>query len=654
MKALPSVVLCALTFAGLAAGAPRASAQRAASAPAHRFGDVAVSPDGKYLAWVGVTSAGSASAPGLVIMDRARGLASAVTVDVRGAHAPSWSRDGRTLAFLAASGRADTTGIYLVAPGAATPRLVARVAGSVQEPELSPDGSQIAVLYSAPNEEANGPTEATPRDTGAIDNFVDRQHLALVDTRSGALRVISPHDLYVFEFQWAPNGSELAATAADGSGNNNWYAARLVAISPAGALREIARPALQMAEPQWSPDGGQIAFIGGLMSDEGVIGGDLYVAPATGGTPRDVTPTLPVSAATFAWTGSHTVLVTSWAHGGSEIATVDMTTGAVAPLWTTDDAVSTGGYLPHVSATRDGALVAMTRESLAQPPELWVGPPGRPAQLTHVNDGITPAWGKAEHVTWHNDGLAIEGILLAPQQVEPGRRYPMIVAVHGGPAAASRPFWSSPGSLDARLSQAGYYVFLPNPRGSYGAGEAFTRGNVKDLGYGDLRDIMSGIDTIVSRFPVDSQRLGITGGSYGGYMTMWAVTQTTRFRAAVSVAGLSNWLSYAGENGINRWMLAYFGGATVYDDPAVYARSAPISFINAARTPTLIVAGERDAECPAPQSFEFWRGLQHAGAPAELIVYADEGHGIRQPTHAADLMTRTLGWFGKYLGATTQ
>ena len=183
----------------------------------------------------------------------------------------------------------------------------------------------------------------------------------------------------------------------------------------------------------------------------------------------------------------------------------------------------------------------------------------------------------------------------------------------------------------------------PTPRGSYGAGEAFTRGNVKDLGYGDLRDILSGVDTVISRFPVDSQRLGITGGSYGGYMTMWAVTQTTRFRAAVSVAGLSNWLSYAGENGINRWMLAYFGGATVYDDPAVYARSAPITFIDPARTPTLIVAGERDAECPAPQSFEFWRGLQHAGTPAELIVYANEGHGIRDPVHQADLPKRNAG-----------
>jgi dipeptidyl aminopeptidase/acylaminoacyl peptidase len=625
------------------------------SGVAHRFRDVVLSPDGKYLAWIGAPGSGGASPRGgaLVIMDRARGIASASAIDVSGAEPGtlrdlSWARDSHTLVFLGSTSD-DATGLYVTAPVGA-PRLVAAIPGSVRNPQLSPDGSQIAVLYASPAEEANGPTEATPRDTGLIDNFLDRQHLALVDAQTGALHVISPHDLYVFETQWAPNGHELVATAADGSGNNNWYVARIVAISLDGHVREVARPPLQMAEPQWSPDGAQIAYVGGLMSDEGVIGGDLYVVPATGGEPRDITPGLPVSVATFQWTGSRAILMTAWAHGGSEIASVNLSTGAVSPLWSTDDALSASGFLPEVTTTRDGGIVAMDRESLTHPPELWMGAPNQPTQLTHVNDGVSPAWGAAVHVTWHSDGMPIEGILLAPKQVVTGQRYPMIVSIHGGPAFAWRPFWTSTASQEAIFSQAGYYVFMPDPRGSYGAGEAFTRANVKDFGYGDLRDILSGIDTVVSRFPVDSQRLGITGGSYGGYMTMWAVTQTKRFRAAVSLAGLSNWLSYAGENGINRWMLAYFGGATVYDDPAVYARSAPITFIDHARTPTLIVAGERDAECPAPQSFEFWRGLQHAGAPAELIVYANEGHGIRDPVHQADLRKRMLAWFAKYLG----
>ena len=268
---------------------------------AHRFRDIVLSPDGKYLAWIGAPGSGAAPRGGaLVIMDRARGIASATAMNVSGAapgtlHDLSWARDSHSVVFLGSTSDGGT-GLYEAAPVGA-PRLVTSIPGSVRNPQLSPDGSQIAVLYASPAEEANGPTEATPRDTGVVDNFVDRQHLALVDAHTGALRVISPHDLYVFEMQWAPNGSELVATAADGSGNNNWYVARVVTISGDGHVREVARPPLQMAEPQWSPDGTQIAYVGGLMSDEGVIGGDLYVVPATGGEPRDITPGLPVSVA---------------------------------------------------------------------------------------------------------------------------------------------------------------------------------------------------------------------------------------------------------------------------------------------------------------------------------------------------------------------
>jgi dipeptidyl aminopeptidase/acylaminoacyl peptidase len=149
---------------------------------------------------------------------------------------------------------------------------------------------------------------------------------------------------------------------------------------------------------------------------------------------------------------------------------------------------------------------------------------------------------------------------------------------------------------------------------------------------------------------VDSARVGITGWSYGGYMTMWTVTQTGRFRAAVAGAGISNWLSYTGENGIAEWMLPYFG-ATAYDDPAVYAKSSPINFIRQAHTPTLIVVGERDVECPAPQSYEFWRGLVRNKVPTQLVVYPDEGHHISDPAHQRDIQERMIRWFDQYLKA---
>ena len=246
--------------------------------------------------------------------------------------------------------------------------------------------------------------------------------------------------------------------------------------------------------------------------------------------------------------------------------------------------------------------------------------------------------------------IHVQGWLLYPANYDKSRSYPMIVMVHGGPASAVLPRWPSVGFGGVPFSPLGYFVFMPNPRGSYGQGEAFTRANIRDFGHGDLRDILAGVDTVIARYPVDPRRLGLTGWSYGGFMTMWAVTQTRRFRAAVAGAGLSDWLSYTGENGISAWMVPYFG-ATVYEDPAVYARSSPMNFITHARTPMLIVVGERDAECPAPQSFEYWRGLQHDGVKARLVVYPDEGHHFANPAHQADVLRRSVAWFDEFLEA---
>jgi dipeptidyl aminopeptidase/acylaminoacyl peptidase len=246
--------------------------------------------------------------------------------------------------------------------------------------------------------------------------------------------------------------------------------------------------------------------------------------------------------------------------------------------------------------------------------------------------------------------MTIQGWLVYPVHYDPRQRYPMVVVAHGGPAAAAASAW--PGSFFNinRLTKNGYFVFAPNPRGSYGMGEAFTAANVKDFGYGDLRDILAGMDMIVKTLPVDNDRIGITGWSYGGFMTMWAVTQTHRFRAAVSGAGLSNFQSYYGENDIDQWMIPYFG-ASVYDDPAVYARSSAINFVKNVKTPTLMVVGERDGEVPAPQSREFWHALKELGVETELVVYAGEGHAILQPEHRQDIQKRLTDWFDKYLKA---
>ena len=218
----------------------------------------------------------------------------------------------------------------------------------------------------------------------------------------------------------------------------------------------------------------------------------------------------------------------------------------------------------------------------------------------------------------------------------------MIVSVHGGPSAQIGPSFGGGGAgLWAHL---GYFYFQANPRGSFGQGEAFTAANRKDFGYGDLRDILTGIDAAEKKYSIDDKRLGLTGWSYGGFMSMFAITQTHRFRAAVAGAGISNWQSYYGENSIDQWMVPFFG-ATVYQDPAVYAKSSAINFIKNVTTPELILVGDRDGECPAPQSYEMWHALKALGVKTELVVYPNEGHGFTNPLHTADRTARTVAWF---------
>jgi dipeptidyl aminopeptidase/acylaminoacyl peptidase len=223
----------------------------------------------------------------------------------------------------------------------------------------------------------------------------------------------------------------------------------------------------------------------------------------------------------------------------------------------------------------------------------------------------------------------------------------MVVSVHGGPSSDQRLAW--PSRWTGAIPSQGYFLFLPNPRGSYGFGEKFTQGNVKDFGGGDLRDILSGVDEALKAAPIDKARLGIIGWSYGGYMTMWAVTQTNRFAAAVAGAGIVDWRSYYGQNKIDTWMLPFFG-ASVYDDPAVYARSSPIEFIKKVQTPTLVLHGERDSEVPTPQGYEFWHALKALHVETQLVIYPDEGHDIRRLDHQHDIVRRSVGWFDRYLG----
>jgi dipeptidyl aminopeptidase/acylaminoacyl peptidase len=310
--------------------------------------------------------------------------------------------------------------------------------------------------------------------------------------------------------------------------------------------------------------------------------------------------------------------------------------------------LTSGFWSTSLSLTPDGKTAAFVRCSFQDPPEIWAGPIGAWKQVTHRNAGVKPEWGEAKSLHWTNGGFDVQGWLIYPKDFDASKNYPLVLVVHGGPGIGVQPSWPSAHAYQMALPSHGYFLLLPNPRGSFGEGEAFTRANVKDFGYGDWSDELAGVDEAIRTAPIDPERLGLTGWSYGGYMTMWGVTQTDRFKAAVAGAGIANWSSYYGENKIDQWMIPFFG-KSVYEDPEVYARSAPMTFIKQVKTPTLVVVGDSDGECPTPQSYEFWHALKTLGVRTQLVVYEHEGHMFAKPDHSRDVMTRAVAWFDEYL-----
>jgi dipeptidyl aminopeptidase/acylaminoacyl peptidase len=640
-----------LLFVSLANAGPPIDASLGFLSAVHEFREAAISPDARMAAWIETAPSKDETAPptfAVYVKDLGDSGAPArrIAEPAKLAQGLAWSQDGK-LAFLSDVDSPGQLQLFVAdRPGRSKPRKVTNVQGYLDSPQWSPDGHSLAVLRIEGNARKPGPTEATAPDSGVVAAVVAEQRLAIVNPANGAVRSLSPPDLYVYEFDWSPDSKELVYLAAPGSGDDNWYLAELYRINAAsGAVRHVLKPATQVANVRWSPDGKSIAFIGGLMSDEGVIGGDIYTIPSEGGAPRDLTPNRKSSPNWFRWMpSSKQLLMTENASGAMAVTTLDLASGVSETLWK---------GAANIQFSGDASTSVVVRHSWTQPPEVWAGPTGRWRQITHVNDAMHPAWGEAKSIEWTNDNFRVQGWLLLPQPYDPAKRYPMVVDVHGGPAAMVHASWPRPGLPLELLTGQGYFVFRPNPRGSYGQGEDFARANVRDFGYGDLRDILTGVDAVVKTYPVDEKRIGIAGWSYGGYMTMWAVTQTNRFRAAFAGAGIANWQSYYGENGIDQWMIPYFG-ASVYDDPAVYAKSSPITYIKNVKTPTLVMVGDRDAECPPPQSYEFWHALKTLGVKTEFVLYPGEGHGFHDPQHVRDRFERVVQWFQDNMPATGQ
>ncbi|HKE22043.1 MAG TPA: S9 family peptidase [Bryobacteraceae bacterium] len=618
-------------------------------ASTRRFLQAAISPDGSQVAYVEAQPAPGRSE--IYVAPRIR-ISAGGGKTACDENSVAWSSDGKQIAFLSDCEKKDQLQLY-IAPAAGGPaRQLTHVRGLLAQPRWSPDGRRIAFLFTENLPRSAGPLDPVPHESGVLESKIFEQRLATADANTGVVHQVSPKDMYIYEYDWSPDGGSFAATAALGDGDANWWIAQLYVVSAEnGVMRSIYKPPAdrQLAAPRWSPDGESVAFIGGLMSDEGSTGGDVFLAPAAGGTVRNLTSGMASSASNIAWPkNSKKLYFTEHFDGGSGISAFDLSTGQAERLWQGDESINPPFDDSGISITTDGAASAVIRQSFAKPPEVWAGRIGEWKPVTQENRLRKPQWGEARSLHWTNEGFHIQGWLLSPSHVESGKKYPLVVAVHGGPASSVKPAWPRPGYNPVLLSQQGYFVLMPNPRGSYGQGEKFAAANKRDFGGGDLRDILAGVDEAVRTAPIDPERIGITGWSYGGFMTMFSVTQTNRFRAAVAGAGISDWKSYYGENAIDTWMIPYFG-APVYDDPAVYAKMSAIDFIKNVKTPTLVVVGDRDGECPAPQSYEFWRALKAVGVKTQMVVYENEGHAFHSPAHQKDVLLRMIRWFNENL-----
>jgi dipeptidyl aminopeptidase/acylaminoacyl peptidase len=621
----------------------------------------AISPDGTTVAWavrtldgsqIHLTDVANPDPAKEIIVGTGSGATSC------GSSEPKWSPDGAWLAFVSnCTANADKPGqdqVFVWSRKTGESKELTHLVGGIDSLAWSPDGRSIGFLFVENATRSAGALAAMKPWAGVIgEDGVEIQRVGVVDAASGSFSQVTPATLHVYEFGWSPDSKHLVFVAANPPGENNWWVAQLyteeIGAQPKSILdvTKVSGPlqGLQIAVPRWSPDGSQIAFIGGLMSDQGSTGGDIYLVPSTGGEPRDVTPGRAASVAFIGWIGPQVIGIAEHVGGSSHLTALDLSTGKDLPQVNTTlpESVGAGGLAMSVSVSNERAIT-LIRSSFEKAPEVWAGPLDAMKQITHLNDGLKPAWGKTENIEWTSDGSKVQGWLLYPANYDPAKKYPLLVSVHGGPSSAVTPRWPGVGYGGVPFSALGYFVFMPNPRGSYGQGEKFTQANIKDFGYGDLRDILAGMDVLEKRFPIDKDREGLTGWSYGGFMTMFGVTQTTRFKAAVAGAGISDWRSYYGENSIDQWMVPFFG-KTVYDDPEVYAKSSAIEYIKKVKTPTLVVVGDRDGECPAPQSFEFWHALRAEGVKTQLVVYPNEGHAFRAPDHRRDVLERALNWF---------
>ncbi len=618
--------------------------------------DARISPDGRAVAFVlhEWVSDQPQQRSRIWLVETAGGEPRPLTTGARNDSVPCWSPESKTLAFISQVDNVDQhSQLYLASDltsdlGAGEARRLCATPHSVSAVSWSPDGSRVAFLS------VDG--EASEDDPKVNE---EERHLRLwtLSPASNTPEPVSPSNVTIWQYAWSPDSRQIAVYYSTGPHESDWYRGQIgVMEASGGALRQLSSLTRQAGAISWSRDGRSIYYVSGEWSDRPLVGGDVFVQPLSGEEPQHLTPGTESS---ISWLGElpdgKRLLYVSWAGLSNQVGVLDKASGAATIL--TDDFYIGDRAWPRVSATPDADAFVTTHSDQQHSEDLWLGRLARGddsgeqvrwSRLTHLNPAVeTVAIAPTSRLQFEGaDGWRIEGLFTPPLHPQDGQLPPLVLNVHGGPTSAFRDAW-----LDATtvaLSLAGYAVLRINPRGSMGRGAAFADAVVGDMGGKDFEDLMRGVDSVIERGLVDQTRMAITGWSYGGFMTAWTVTHTSRFKAAMMGAGICDFHGFHAETNIANWD-SDFIGADWLENPSAYRERSALTYATRVTTPTLIIHGEQDRSVPVSQSYAFYRALCERGVPAELAVYPREGHRFRERRHNLDLLDRLLRWLGRYV-----
>ena len=581
------------------------------------------------------------------------------------AHGARFSPDGSALAFLSDRRASGVFQLFLLEDGLDEAVAAPEVAGTVEYAHWSPDARRVllgvaglgADLAGAQGSGTIGTGSSAPEswqpliETGEGDDAWRSLWVYVVET--GELTRLSPEGMNCWEAAWC-GADRVAVVASDGPSEDLWYDATLRLLTLDGdagdEARELMGSAVQIALPAGSPNGRYVAIVQAVCSDRGVVAGDLTLIDLRSGE-RTPVETAGTDVTCLQWIDDGRLGYVGQRRMNSVAGIIDVATNQVHEVfdWTT----SCGGQMryPFAAFTSDGRVVTI-EDSYELPHQVVLTDGDKHQVLASIahpgTDFLTSVAGTARAVTWSApDGLEIEGVLCTPAGDGP---FPLVVNIHGGPVWGFRNTWSMFYAWVPLLVSRGYAVLSPNPRGSGGRGQEFAGHVVGDMGGADTYDYLAGIDALVDRGLVDPERVGLIGGSYGGFMSSWLVTQDQRFAAAVPISPVTNWYSQTLTSNIGGWGLSFLDGD--FERPGAQAhKRSPVLQASKVRTPCLNVAGALDRCTPPGQAREFHQALRSHGVDSALVIYPEEGHGVRAYPALTDFLTRMLNWFERYMPA---